>query len=91
MGTQLALRPRWEFVMARSGDDVGPLRGTLVGLFWFITINAVISIASTIFAPQLAAAASSVEEYQRASLALKSPIISTSPVVGTRSELKAGM
>ena len=81
MGTQLALIPRWELVMVISGEDVGPLDGTPVGLFWFITTNVVLFSASTMFAPREAAASSSVEEHHRASWALKPSIISTFPEV----------
>ena len=66
MGTQLALRPIVELVMVISGEEVGPLDGTLVGLFWFITTNVVLYSASTIFAPRVAAVISSVE-YHRTS------------------------
>ena len=68
-------------VMVIFGEDVESLDGTLVGLFWFITTNVVLSSASTISAPRLATAPSSVEEYHRAQWALKSLNIRTSPVV----------
>ena len=67
--------------MVISGEDGGPLDGTLVGIFWFITTNPVLFSVSTMSAPLVAAAPSLVEQYLRASWALKSPIISTSPVV----------
>ena len=89
LGTQLALIPRWELVMVRSGEEVGPLEGILVGLSWFITIKSLFSNASTMLTPLLAAASSAVEEYQRASWALKSPIIRVSPVALKR-EVKLG-
>ena len=81
MGTQLALTPRWELVMVISGEDVGPLDGTLVELFRFITTYVVLSSAPTMSTPWVAVAPLSVEEYNRASWALKSPIIWTSSVV----------
>ena len=67
-------------VMVRSGDEVGPLEGILVGLSWFSTISVEPSSASTIFSPRSAATVSVVEEYHRSSWALKSPIMRMSSV-----------
>ena len=80
MGCQLALRPIWLLVMVRSGEDVGPLEGILVGLSSLITMSVELSSAPTISAPRSAATVSVVEEYHRSSWALKSPIIRMSSV-----------
>ena len=65
MGTQLALTPRWELVTVVFGEVVASLDGTLVGLFWFIINNVVLSSASTMSAPRVAAASSSEGVPQR--------------------------
>ena len=78
-GCQFALMPRCEFVIVRSGEEVGPFRGILVGVSWLIIISEVFSSALTISAPRVAALSSRVEEYQEASCALKSPIMMISP------------
>ena len=73
----------------RSGDEFGPLEGTLVGLSWFSTISDELPSASTTLAPRSAAAVSVVEEYHRLSWALKTPIMSMSSV-GLKRVSKSG-
>ena len=75
--------------MVRSGEEVGPLEGILVGLSSLSTISSELSSASTIFSPRSAATASVVEEYHKSSWALKSPIIKMSSV-GLRRVPKSG-
>ena len=79
--SQLESMPKWELVIVISGEDGSPLEGTLVGLSWFITINWLVSRALLMLAPRVAALSSRVEENQRSSCALKSPIMRTSSVV----------
>ena len=54
-GTQLECRPRWEFVMVRSGEEQGPLEGFLVGLSRLMVMSRELSNASTMVAPRLVA------------------------------------
>ena len=89
IGCQLEFRPMCALVMVRSGEEGGPLEGILVGQSWLMTIRVELARASTILVPLSAAAASEVEEYQRSSWALKSPMTRVSSVELKR-ESKSG-
>ena len=49
-GCQFSLVPRCEFVIVKSGEEVGPFRGILVGVSWLVIIVEVSSSALTISA-----------------------------------------
>ena len=89
IGCQSESRPMCALVIVRSGEEGGPLEGILVGLSWLMTISVEPAKASTILAPRSAAAVSEVEECQRSSWALKSPMIRVSSVEPKR-ESKSG-
>ena len=59
-GCQFALMPRCEFVIVRSGEEVGPFRGVLVVVSWLIIISEVLSSALTISVLRVAAVSSRV-------------------------------
>ena len=77
---QLRIVERWAEQMDKSGEDLGPLVGSLVGEFSLRILNWLPLRASRRASPRFLEDWQVVEEYQAGSWALKSPRIRQSLV-----------